>query len=62
MEISFTMRRRTPRKASRQPLCAPIPQVAQEVPLGVQHAGLTKPVHIVIRRQMMQLQAVDLAA
>src|SRR4051795_6379347 len=37
-----------------------IPQVAQEVPLRIQHAGLAEPIDMVLCRQMMKLQAVDL--
>src|SRR4051812_12151366 len=40
----------------------PIPQVGQEAPLGVQHAHLAEALHMVLGGDMMQLQALDLAA
>src|SRR3954471_22163556 len=40
----------------------PIPQVGQEAPLGVQHAHLAQPVHMILGGHVMQLQALDLAA
>src|SRR3954462_4703097 len=42
--------------------CAPlIAQMGQKAPVRVQHARLTEPVHMLLRREVMQLQAVDLA-
>src|SRR5215204_5738187 len=40
----------------------PIPQLGQETPLGVQHAHLAEPVHMVFGGNVMELQALDLAA
>src|SRR4051794_19023653 len=42
--------------------CAPlIAQMGQKAPVCVQHARLTEPVHMLLGREVVQLQALDLA-
>src|SRR5215217_9772551 len=43
--------------------CAPlVAQMGQKAPIRVQYARLTEPVHMLLRREVMELQAVDLAS
>src|SRR3954467_2850026 len=42
--------------------CAPlVAQMGQQAPIRVQHARLTEPLHMLLRRGVLQLQAVNLA-
>src|SRR4051794_35767868 len=38
----------------------PILEIDQEVPVRVQHARLTEPLHMLLGREVVQLQALDL--
>src|SRR3954453_15584280 len=39
----------------------PVPEVSQEVALRIQHARLAQPLHMLLRREMMEMQALDFA-
>jgi hypothetical protein len=44
------------------PCSPPIPEMGQEAPVRVQHTGLAQTIDVVLRGQVMQPQAPDLAA